>query len=78
MIGDHHRLRQILLNLTNNAQKFTSKGVIRVIIQPVMPVVDDLALIRFEIQDTGMGFPVSRLKDFSTFLSDRSQPVQKS
>ncbi len=55
LIGDHHRLRQILLNLTNNAQKFTHKGQIRVVIEPELPAVGDLVLIRFEIQDTGMG-----------------------
>ena len=75
LIGDHHRLRQVLLNLTNNAQKFTHKGQIRIVVEPVLPAMDDLVLIRFEIQDTGMGIPRQQAdKIFQPFYQiDHSQ-----
>ena len=55
VIGDPHRLRQVLLNLTNNAQKFTNKGGVRIVIQPVTSPIEKTILIGFEIQDTGVG-----------------------
>ena len=48
--GDNLRISQILVNLINNAIKFTSKGLIKIIIKKNN---DDM--IRFEIEDTGIG-----------------------
>ncbi|KAB2969600.1 ATP-binding protein [Zoogloea sp.] len=54
LLGDATRLRQALLNLVNNAVKFTDSGwvVVRVLLQG-----EDEAsvLLRFEVQDTGIG-----------------------
>ncbi len=55
VLGDPNRLRQVLLNLTNNAQKFTNKGYVKVVVQPVTSPIDNTILIRFEIKDTGVG-----------------------
>lgn len=54
--GDPGRLRQILLNLTNNAIKFTSKGevVLRVF---AVKETNKAVKIRFEVKDTGIGIP---------------------
>jgi len=52
--GDSLRLGQILLNLTNNAVKFTEKGEIVVTVQPV-EVEENQALLKFSVQDTGIG-----------------------
>jgi signal transduction histidine kinase len=54
LLGDPLRLGQILLNLTGNAIKFTAEGAItvRVSQEEVHP---DTVLLRFEIQDTGIG-----------------------
>lgn len=65
--GDLMRLQQALLNYVGNAIKFTDTGSItlRVIAQRDH---DDSVLIRFEVQDTGIGIPqeaVDRL--FSPF-----------
>jgi len=52
--GDPLRLGQILLNLTANAVKFTQAGSINLHIRPVEESPSDL-LLRFEVQDTGIG-----------------------
>ncbi|MDG2530533.1 ATP-binding protein [Caulobacter endophyticus] len=53
---DALRLRQVLLNLLNNAVKFTERGkiVARLIVEP--GEVEDR--LRFEIADTGVGVPI--------------------
>ncbi|MFO7728618.1 MAG: response regulator [Desulfonatronovibrio sp.] len=55
--GDPTRLRQILLNLLNNAAKFTRKGQIAVRVSQVnsQQKKQDAVLMRFEVQDTGSG-----------------------
>jgi signal transduction histidine kinase len=50
--GDPVRLRQVLLNLLNNAVKFTEKGHVRLTVRP------DKGRLRFEVADSGVGIPV--------------------
>ncbi len=59
MQGDPVRLRQILLNLTSNAVKFTEIGhvLIRLIVHQENP---QNFQVRFEIDDTGIGIPVEK------------------
>ncbi len=52
VLGDQLRLRQILLNLVENAVKFTSAGTITLAARPVPEVP---GRVRFEITDTGIG-----------------------
>ncbi|MBF0111602.1 MAG: response regulator [Desulfamplus sp.] len=61
--GDPNRLRQIILNLLNNAIKFTPTGDITIKIQQVTPVVSDsnILTLLFEVADTGIGIPQDRL-----------------
>ena len=54
LIGDPERLRQILLNLTGNAIKFTDEGGVKVEVS-LEAVSGDEVLLRFEISDTGIG-----------------------
>ncbi len=56
LIGDPGRLRQILINLVNNAIKFTSKGVVSVQVFSESENEDKITL-RFEVKDTGIGIP---------------------
>jgi PAS domain S-box-containing protein len=57
--GDPGRLRQIITNLTGNAIKFTQKGEV-VISAKLDCAADGFVVIRFEVQDTGIGIPKDR------------------
>jgi PAS domain S-box-containing protein len=52
--GDPTRIRQILLNLASNAVKFTERGFVCVK-AGLVPGPAGSSLIRFEVQDTGIG-----------------------
>lgn len=52
--GDPVRLRQILLNLVNNAVKFTSEGSVTI---QAMPGASGSELVSFLVIDTGIGIP---------------------
>ncbi|HEY5960577.1 MAG TPA: response regulator [Polyangiaceae bacterium] len=54
--GDAARLRQILLNLTGNAIKFTAAGEVVVDVDLVSEQDDDVVL-KFSVSDTGIGIP---------------------
>ncbi|MBA4137880.1 MAG: hypothetical protein C0518_11230 [Opitutus sp.] len=62
IVGDITRLRQILVNLVNNAVKFTPKGAITVEVRLAPPAVPDAnpVLIDFIVTDTGIGIPADR------------------
>jgi signal transduction histidine kinase/DNA-binding response OmpR family regulator len=57
--GDPGRLRQIITNLTGNAIKFTHQGEIVISATPASEDADSV-VIRFEVQDTGIGIPEGR------------------
>ncbi len=64
---DAGRLRQVLTNLLNNATKFTREGHIYINIEPVGEK-DGQVLLRFQINDTGIGVSPSQLaKIFDKF-----------
>ncbi|MCC6391732.1 MAG: response regulator [Bryobacterales bacterium] len=59
LIGDPTRLRQILLNLINNAIKFTSRGKIRLTV--ALERRDEQGVtLRFSVYDTGCGIPLEK------------------
>jgi len=60
VIGDPLRLRQIMLNLTSNAIKFTSKGHILIRVKG-MKEEDEVLRLYVEIEDTGVGIPADKL-----------------
>jgi signal transduction histidine kinase/ActR/RegA family two-component response regulator len=62
-IGDGARIRQILLNLTGNAVKFTRLGWVR------LAVHHHADGVRFRVEDTGPGIaPQLRVRLFETFI----------
>jgi two-component system sensor histidine kinase/response regulator len=58
--GDATRLRQALLNYASNAVKFTEQGTICLRVKPLNET-DDGILVRFEVQDTGIGIGPDKL-----------------
>jgi signal transduction histidine kinase/DNA-binding NarL/FixJ family response regulator len=55
--GDPKRLQQILINLVNNALKFTETGGVTI----KLANAPTPGLIRFEVNDTGIGIPADRM-----------------
>ena len=58
--GDPLRLNQILINLTNNAVKFTEKGEVAVSIR-VLDRNQDSVLLRFAVADSGIGMSKAQM-----------------
>lgn len=61
LFGDNIRIKQILLNLLNNATKFTTKGKI-VLKMDYIVLSDDKVDLRASIEDTGIGIKKQDLK----------------
>lgn len=75
ILGDGHRVRQILMNLVENAVKFTRHGEIVINVQlkdqPQKQPGDDQVLnLYFEIRDTGAGIDPEVLKRLMHSLAD--------
>ena len=58
--GDPGRLPQILINLANNAVKFTDDGKVQIQVT-LEKQRKSWAVLRFEVTDTGVGIPADRL-----------------
>ncbi|NDP20131.1 MAG: response regulator [Paludibacter sp.] len=60
LVGDPVRLHQIILNLVSNAVKFTTNGKISVGVHLLNEDADRVT-IRFDVSDTGIGIPESKI-----------------
>ncbi|MBD0832162.1 response regulator [Aestuariibaculum sediminum] len=70
LIGDVLRIQQVLINLVNNAIKFTDKGQISIIVDETITIEDD-QIITFYVKDTGAGMPTELVKEL--FNSSKKQ-----
>jgi signal transduction histidine kinase/integral membrane sensor domain MASE1/DNA-binding response OmpR family regulator len=63
LVGDCHRLQQILVNLAGNAIKFTEQGTVALLVERLAAAAEDdgHALLRFTVHDTGIGIAPERL-----------------
>lgn len=67
LIGDPGRLRQILTNLAGNSLKFTHQGEISIHAK-ILKEMTDTVMVRFSVQDTGIGIAKERQKEiFESF-----------
>ncbi|CAN7441422.1 response regulator [Pseudoduganella sp. LjRoot289] len=55
LIGDPLRLEQVLINLVNNAVKFTPRGELELSCVRLQDGADGSAVLRFAVRDTGIG-----------------------
>ena len=70
LMGDPHRINQIVLNLVDNAIKFTAEGEICIAISIKHAEEKSISLL-FEISDTGIGIRKSRLDSvFDSFKQE--------
>ena len=77
LVGDALRIGQTLLNLANNAVKFTERGEVRISIE-VQECADTEVLLRFEVTDTGIGLKPDQLdKLFQSFAQADSTTTRK-
>lgn len=69
---DERRIRQVLINLLNNAVKFTPQGgnvILSVSVEPRPPVDNVQKYVRFAVRDTGIGIaPENIAKLFKPFI----------
>jgi len=61
VMGDKQRLRQVVLNLLNNAIKFTEHGHITLAVAKTAEGENGACRLRFSLADTGIGIPEDKL-----------------
>jgi PAS domain S-box-containing protein len=77
LLGDPHRLRQILANLIGNAVKFTAVGSVSLHVR-TMENLPDVVRLRFEIKDTGIGLTKEQMGNlFQAFSQADSSTTRK-
>jgi two-component system, sensor histidine kinase and response regulator len=59
--GDTTRLRQIIINLVNNALKFTEQGEVFINVRNMTPASESSSTLQFSVKDTGIGIPPDKL-----------------
>ena len=75
--GDKGRFKQILINLLNNAIKFTEKGLVVLEIN-LNAIVNNHIILNIEIRDTGIGMPSNFQKDlFKPFKQFKNNTLNK-
>ncbi|TDB68223.1 PAS domain S-box protein [Arundinibacter roseus] len=77
VVGDPTRLNQILLNLVNNALKFTENGTVHLQVDLLQETETEHTFL-FSIKDTGIGIPAEKLESiFERFTQADTDTTRK-
>jgi signal transduction histidine kinase len=76
LIGDPHRLNQVLINLLGNAIKFTDQGHIQVDVA-LQQQTESGVILSFTIKDTGIGIPESSLPNIFESFAQGSRDTSR-
>lgn len=74
--GDSLRLNQILLNLCNNAVKFTNEGQVVLRVSEISKTKDEVVL-RFSVKDSGIGMTNEQLKKLFNAFSQADTSITR-
>jgi len=74
--GDPNRLRQVLLNLIGNAEKFTEKGRIVVTVK-ALEEKEGRSHLEFSVRDTGIGIPEDKHETIFGLFSQADQSTTR-
>lgn len=78
LVGDPLRIGQVLLNLTNNAIKFTSKGEVSVELELVTMNKPEMRIeLCGRVKDTGIGIPEDKLKTLFTSFTQADESTTR-
>lgn len=76
LIGDPTKLSQVVINLINNALKFTNKGEV-IMIANLVKNENNKCKIHFEINDTGIGIPENKQEEIFESFSQGSVEINR-
>ncbi len=80
LMGDDIRLRQILVNLLNNAVKYTNEGTVTLAINKIPCETDNMVKLLFCVKDTGIGIKEEDLqklcKPFERIEEKRNRNIE--
>ncbi|MCI4669781.1 MAG: response regulator [Bacteroidia bacterium] len=78
IVSDPTRISQILVNLANNAIKFTAKGEVIIKVETLASPNPDHQVLQFAVTDTGIGIPPEKLsKLFKSFSQVDASTTRK-
>lgn len=77
LVGDAGRLSQILMNLVGNAIKFTRKGTVTLVVEPVAEH-SLIKHLRFRVIDTGIGIPADKLESIFEPFTQADASISRS
>lgn len=76
LIGDPTKLSQILINLINNALKFTDSGLVIVRVS-VTKTMNNHCTLHFEVEDSGIGIPKEKQEQIFESFSQGSVEINR-